>query len=108
MALSRDDWRVGGISSRPPARSHHRSPIGSEAMEKQADQRRREHAPVVRRGGSYVRAPQFAASTILILAAALSACGDEANPAVMQETPSSTPAPSSNTPATMTPPAMPP
>ncbi|MEY2930255.1 MAG: hypothetical protein RL033_1004 [Pseudomonadota bacterium] len=76
-------------------------------MEKHADQDNRDHAPAVRLGRSYVRAPQFAASAVLILAAALSACGDDAKPAVMQETSGATPAPSSNTPPTTAAPTTP-
>jgi lysophospholipase L1-like esterase len=50
--------------------------------------------------------PHFAASTVLVFAAALSACGDASKPDVMQETPSATPAPGPNSaPATTPPPA---
>jgi len=44
-----------------------------------------------------IRAPNLVASIVLVLAAGTNACGDSSEPAVMQGTPSATPAPSSST-----------
>ena len=75
-------------------------------MEQGIDRGRSEGAWGVRRfrRGYGTLAARWAASTVLVLAAATSACGDGSNSMVMQGTPRATPAPgSSTTPATTTP-----
>jgi len=67
-------------------------------MHKGIDPGRPERASGIHRvrWGSRIRAAHFAASSVLVLAA-MSACGDDSKPGLMQETPSATPAPNSNT-----------